>query len=104
MEPLGSFTNDSKIDAQEGHLLTFFGTRSCDHSSFMLKKVHRVLGSFGFHWCRFHSSTISKKRPFTSCSFVCINPKLMLFKLADRMRSMRTNGASKNRDWCYTNG
>ena len=22
-----------------------------------------------------------------------------VFKLADRMRSMRTNGASKNRDW-----
>ena len=26
------------------------------------------------------------------------------FKLADRMRSMRTNGAFKNRDYCYTNG
>ena len=23
----------------------------------------------------------------------------VIFKLADRMRSMRTNGASKNRDW-----
>ena len=23
-----------------------------------------------------------------------------VFKLADRMRSMRTNGASKNRDYC----
>ena len=26
------------------------------------------------------------------------------FKLADRMRSMRTNGASKNRDYCDLNG
>ena len=34
MEPLGSFKNDSKINGQEGHLLTFFATRSCDHSSF----------------------------------------------------------------------
>ena len=24
----------------------------------------------------------------------------LIFKLADRMRSMRTNGASKNPDWC----
>ena len=24
---------------------------------------------------------------------------ILIFKLADRMRSMRTNGASKNRDW-----
>ena len=50
MEPLGSFTNDSKINGQEGHLLKFFGARSCDHRSFMLKKhlLHRVLGSCGF--------------------------------------------------------
>ena len=27
-----------------------------------------------------------------------------LFKLADRMRSMRTNGASKNRDYSDANG
>ena len=27
-----------------------------------------------------------------------------IFKLADRMRSMRTNGASKNRDWPDLNG
>ena len=27
-----------------------------------------------------------------------------IFKLADRMRSMRTNGASKNRDYWHTNG
>ena len=33
MEPLGSFTNDSKINGQAGHLLTFFGTRSGDHIS-----------------------------------------------------------------------
>ena len=29
---------------------------------------------------------------------------LIVFKLADRMRSMRTNGASKNRDWSNQNG
>ena len=29
---------------------------------------------------------------------------MLIFKLADRMRSMRTNGASKNRDYCDTNG
>ena len=28
----------------------------------------------------------------------------IFFKLADRMRSMRTNGASKNRDYCELNG
>ena len=27
-----------------------------------------------------------------------------IFKLADRMRSMRTNGASKNPDWPNQNG
>ena len=30
--------------------------------------------------------------------------EFFVFKLADRMRSMRTNGASRNRDWCYRNG
>ena len=29
---------------------------------------------------------------------------LLLFKLADRMRSMRTNGDSKSRDCCGKNG
>ena len=29
---------------------------------------------------------------------------VLIFKLADRMRSMRTNGASKNRDWRGQNG
>ena len=29
---------------------------------------------------------------------------LDFFKLADRMRSIRMTGASKNRDWRYTNG
>ena len=32
------------------------------------------------------------------------NIQLLIFKLADRMRSMRTNGASKNRDWSNQNG
>ena len=30
--------------------------------------------------------------------------KLHIFKLADRMRSIRTNRASKNRDYCTQNG
>ena len=53
-------------------------------------------------------------QPSQSCNFKKLkvfetklniqNMVIAFFKLADRMRSMRTNGASKNRDYSDTNG
>ena len=39
---------------------------------------------------------------FSAVATIFSKKNKLILKLADRMRSMRTNGASRNRDYCYT--
>ena len=70
------------------------------------KKLKRVCNEFIRCFHQFFSPIFSTD--FSQFEQLKKNRKFLLvqniFKLADRMRSMRTTGASKNPDWCNTNG